>query len=536
MVYQDPLIGIPPLYLVAVAFITTALGLVIKSERFFKVFASVAMALALVLTLYVLAKVGAEGTQLYFFGGYPAPLGIAYEVDRLSALLGVVASAIMLLAVIYSVWYMAYPRLYLFYTLTATLLAGSLGCLYTGDYFNFFVMLEVLTLSSYALVAYFRDSPKAITAAIRYSFTGIISSSFYLLSAFIAYASFGTLNMADLAIKARDPASVLPFSGNIFGNILMASAAIIALTLWTWTFEAAIFPNYFWFPDSLGEAPTPVSAAFAAVVDVVGVYGAIRLFYTILGKGSVAEGIRSYALLALYILGAVTAIIASLLILVENDVKKFIAYSSVAHMGLLFMMLSLDTAMGISAAILYFISVAFTDALMFFSSGIAVVAVGRSIDDLRVLRRYREAVLGFVIALLNLVGLPPLIGFWGKYLMFVALLEKGGVIGAIGIIVLAVSTLLIALRYLEIIGVLIPPVRKFEKRISVREDPRLRNLVIPYIVIEMCISILIVLGVLYMAVPSFRDFIHSIGFVVTDPSTYYINSFVKELNIFMQGR
>jgi multicomponent Na+:H+ antiporter subunit D len=267
---QDPLIGITPLYLIAMAFLLTALGLVIKNTKFFKVFALVNTVIAFMVSVYIIRKVVDDGIQLYFFGGYPAPLGIAYEVDELNALLGLLATSIMLLSGIYSAWYMKHPRAYLYYTLFLTLLAGSLGCLYTGDYFNFFVMLEVLSLSSYALVAYFRDSPKSIEAAIRFAFVGIVSSSFYLLSAFIAYASFGTLTMADIALKARNANAVTQFSGGIVGNIVMTSAMMVALATWTWTFKAAVFPNYFWLPDAHSLAPAPASAALSGLMVKMG--------------------------------------------------------------------------------------------------------------------------------------------------------------------------------------------------------------------------------------------------------------------------
>jgi len=510
---QDPLIGITPLYLIAMAFLLTALGLVIKNTKFFKVFALVNTVIAFMVSVYIIRKVVDDGIQLYFFGGYPAPLGIAYEVDELNALLGLLATSIMLLSGIYSAWYMKHSRVYLYYTLFLTLLAGSLGCLYTGDYFNFFVMLEVLSLSSYALVAYFRDSPKSIEAAIRFAFVGIVSSSFYLLSAFIAYASFGTLAMADIALKARNTNAVTQFSGGIVGNIVMTSAMMVALATWTWTFKAAVFPNYFWLPDAVPEAPTPISAVFVGVIDLIGVYGAIRMFYTLFGWGSVASQLRPYIFTILQILGVVSVFIGAFLLLIQEDVKRFIAYSTISHLGLIFMALSLDVAEGVSASLLHTISNSFAESLLFYSVGVAIVSVGRSINVLGALRRRRVALAGIVIAILNLIGVPPLLGFWSKYLIFKAFLDTGRIYG---IAILVLATGISAIGYFKILFNAFRPVEGF------KEDARLRNTVLADIAIVLCIAALITIGALYMLSPGIREFISRVGYkVVCEYKAYY---------------
>jgi multicomponent Na+:H+ antiporter subunit D len=520
---QDPLIGITPLFLIAMAFLITALGIVIKSSKFFKALAFIVTAIVFAITIYIMHKViSLKEPQLYFFGGYPPPLGIAYEVDVLNAILGLLASTIMLLSIIYSAWYMKFPRIYLYYTLCLTLLGGSLGCLYTGDYFNFFVMLEVLSLSAYALVAYFRDSPKSIEAAIRFAFIGIISSGFYLLSAFIAYASIGTLNMADIALKARNPTAITPFSATIFGNIVMASTMIVALTMWTWTFKAAVFPNHFWLPDAVPEAPTPISAVFVGVVDLIGIYGAIRMFYTFFGSDSAVlpSQFRAHALLILQVLAIISVFIGAFLLIIQEDVKRFVAYSTISHLGLIFMALTLSTREGISAATLHTVSNSFAEALLFYSTGIAIVAMGRSIETLGTLRRYRVALAGLVIALLNLLGVPPLLGFWSKYLLFKAFLDAGSLHG---VVVLVLATGISAIGYFKVIFNAFKPVEK------VKEDVRLRNTALADITIILSILVIIGIGILYMLDQSTREFILSIGrYVTEEQKTYY--AFLTFLN------
>ncbi|MDK6028584.1 proton-conducting transporter membrane subunit [Ignisphaera sp. 4213-co] len=509
----DPIIGLAPLYLIAMAFILAGLGVIIRRNIFSALFAVLNLFIALIISIYIFLKVSKSGIQLYFFGGYPPPLGIIYEIDILNALLGLLASSLMFLSGLYSLWYMRFPRIYLYYVLLLTLLAGSMGCLYTGDYFNFFVMLEVLSLSSFALVAYFRDSPKSIEAAIRYAFAGIISSSFYLLSAFIAYSSFGTLTIADIALKSRSVEASIPFSGSVFGNVILAATTIIALTAWTWTFEGAIFPNYFWLPDATPEAPTPISAIFVGVIDLIGIYGAIRMFYTIFGRGSIVSQYRECALIAIQILAIVTVFIGSFLMLIQTDVKKFIAFSTISHLGLIFMSLTIDTCEGVSAAILHTISNSFAESLLFYGAGIAIVAMGRSIDTLGVLRKYKIALAGMVIGVLNLLGVPPLIGFWSKYLIFKAFIDVGKVYGAI---ILALATGISAIGYFKLIFNTFKAIEKS------KADERLKNTLLADIVIATCITIIIALGFLYMVNPVIRNYINSIGYEIVERyKSYY---------------
>ncbi len=485
------------------AFLLPGLSLVVKNPKYFRVYAFAISLVGLFMALAVALETRGGKVVTYWFGGFKPPFGIVYTVDSLSSSLALLSMFILTMSTLYSTWMVRSRGEYLYYTFMLSLGAGSVGCLYTGDIFNFFVMLEVLSLSAYVLVSFYRDNPKAIEASIRYAIVGIVATSLYLLAAFIVYGSYGTLNMADIAMKSRLPEAVTEYSGGIFGNIAFSSAIAIALSAWTFTFKAAIFPNHFWLPDANPEAPTPVSALFVAVIDLIGAYGVMRFLYTLFGEGSVMEALRYDILLLLHVLGAVSALVGALLLLVQTDIKKFVAYSTISHMGLAFMAITTGTQRGVSAGILQLISNSLSEALLFYTAGIAVVATGRSLESLGALRRSKVASSAFIVGLLNLFGIVPLfVGFWSKLFIFMAVLEVGYLVSAI---VLVASTGISGIGYVRLMNYLIRSAPK------VREDSRLLNCWIPNVVIAITTLTLILLGVAVIAVPEVSEAVAGVG-------------------------
>lgn len=500
-------VGFLPLFLMGTAFTLPALSLVIKDPRFYRAYATAVSIIALVIAGWVALEVYRKGIAVYWFGGFRPPFGIVYIVDLLGATLGLLSTFILTMSILYSTWMIRSSGEYLYYTFMLSLGAGSVGCLYTGDIFNFFVMLEVLSLSAYVLVAFYRNNPKAIEASIRYAIVGIVATSLYLLAAFVIYASFGTLNMADVALKSRNPLATVAFSGSIFGNVAFSSAVAVALSAWTFTFKAAIFPNHFWLPDANPEAPTPVSALFVAVIDLVGAYGVVRFLYTIFGEGSVIEVLRGDILIVLHILGAISAVVGALLLIIQVDVKKFIAYSTISHMGMAFMAATTGTLSGVSAMVIQLASNSLSEALLFYSVGIAIVAAGRSIECVGALRKDKIASVALVIGLLNLFGIVPLfIGFWSKVFMFMAFLESGYLMSAV---IVVLVTGISGIGYVKLMNILI------RSSPQIRDDPRLRTRVIPSVVIFITTALLVLLGVL-VTTPWFNEVLSKVGGAAVD--------------------
>jgi multicomponent Na+:H+ antiporter subunit D len=404
----------------------------------------------------------------------------------------------MLLIIAYSALYMQGKRIEWYYTLLLGLETGLLGVLYTGDAFNLFVMVEVTSISLYGLIAFYRTEGEAVDSALKYALLGAVGTMFYFIALIFYYASYGTLNMADLASKAGGLS--FPYSGSPYGSILTGTAVALALTIWAFTFKAALFPNHFWLPDAHSAAPAPVSAALSALVVSNGAYVIIRYLYTIFGKAAISPSPFPFTALIspagfpavffdslkliLIILGCASAIIASLLMLLQKNVKRVIAYSTIFHMGLIFMGIGLGTDLALKAAIFHIVNHAVAKSLLFISMGIlASYAGSRRIDKLAGVGRYAPVTFAtFLIGVLAIEGLPPFNGFMSKFMLYSAYLEAG--LAPLTIVII-VSTAIAMMAWVRILfsAWLRKPDRTFEKP---KEFP---VVIVPIILAVLCIVI-----------------------------------------------
>jgi len=486
-------IGSIPLVLAIAAFVTPILSLRIKNRYFYSAYLVAFSILSLYCSSYAMVELYRNGYKpiLYPFGGWPPPLGIVYEVDFVNGVLGFTASLLMLFVSLYTLWYFSKIRegYEWLTTLLLLLLAGILGCLYTGDIFNFFIMLEVICISSYALVAFFRRRKWAIEASASYAFIGALATTLFLLGAIYIYASFGTLNMADIAAKSHgfSPEALSAWSGvcvgyQCIGNIAMASAVATALMLWALTFEAGIFPNNFWLPSAYSEAPTPASALFAGIVDKVGTYGVLRILFTLFtAYGSVltfrigAIQFRDAILYVLSVLGLVTGYLGALLMAFQRDVKRLLAYSTISHIGILFIVLAAGAStfseeivsLAIAALMLHMITHAIGESLLFLGLGTLAHVVGSRKLDLMAGQGKLYPVMGIAIALgvLSLLGVLPLAGFFSKYLLFLSMIRAGLVPHALSIILISGISAIGYFRIIYTLFILRPRVEKRESLI-----------------------------------------------------------------------
>ncbi|MCS7099120.1 MAG: proton-conducting transporter membrane subunit, partial [Sulfolobales archaeon] len=393
-----------PALLVAVAFSLPLIYLKVRSVKFFHGVSLVTTVSVFLLTLHVQHYIISRETPIvYRMGGWPPPLGIVYEVDALSALLATYTALVIVFIVAYSYWYLGEdPGTPYYYSLLLGAEAGLLGIYYTGDVFNLFVMLEVLGITCYGLVAYYRSSREAVEASFKYAFFGAIAGLLYFVAAVTTYASFGNLTMGFVAAHTRP---LLRHSYQYFyqfidvftwGNITGAVAVIVALSLWTFTFKAGVFPNHFWLPDAHPAAPTPISAVLSGLVVNAGAYASIRFLYTIFGVYdplSQFYHLSPYFSVVLSFIGAASAVFAPIMMLIQRDVKRLIAYSTIMHLGLVFTGFSLGTALGVKASLYHILTHAAGKALLFMSAGVAVEASKtRRITDLKAVGRLNPLV------------------------------------------------------------------------------------------------------------------------------------------------
>ncbi|MEM1873228.1 MAG: proton-conducting transporter membrane subunit, partial [Acidilobaceae archaeon] len=455
MYYVSIIAGIIPWMLASIAFTLPILWLATRSGRL--VSALFAFSLLLCLAIAVLqldASLGEGVTLVYPFGGWPPSLGIIYYIDLAGALLIFFSSLTILAIGVYSIWYAGGGEraTVLFYVLFLGLSAGLLGSLHTGDIFNLFVMIEVTAVSAYALVAFHRERREAVEAALKYGILGALATTLYFLSVVTIYASYGSLTMADIALKSRDAGFATYFT-EVYGAIAVASAIALALALWSFTFKSALAPNHFWLIDAHPEAPAPVSAALSGLVVNIGVYATARFLLTMFGEGSVVEelGLLRVFGLSLVTLGVASALLGALMMAVQRDSKRLLAYSTVSHIGLMYVALGFAAlssgetrVLCVAAVFFHMITHSLGKSLLFLAVGVAERARGSR--DLDALAGYgREApIVGFsvVVGSLSLLGVPFTAGFFSKLLMYRAFIEGGSEILAIALIaVSAVSAM-----------------------------------------------------------------------------------------------
>ena len=450
--------ALPPILGVALAFALLLLSLVVKERRVWEAYAVASTLLILALcsiTFYSQYFVLKEPI-VYAFGGWPPPVGIAYEVDRLNSLLSLLVSGITFLAAVYSVRYMERDDgVELYYTLLLAFEAGMLGCLLTGDFFNLFVMLEVMSISAYALVAFRRDSLESVEAAIKYAIVGSVATTMYFVGVAFAYGSLGTLNMANMASMVRMGPAFPVAAGPVSESWTLGVSAFIALTLWAFAVKAAIAPNHFWLPDAHPAAPSPISALLSGLMVKVALYILIRFFFTVF------RGAEALVLIALplnvvvVVMGAASALIGAFMMLVQNDIKRLIAYGTILNVGYIAMGLGLSMPpdaplTGLTAALLHVLNHAVAKALLFLCAGSFIhAAAARSLDALAgVGRRMPWTSAAFLVGALTLSGVPPLSCFMSKVLLLQAFLEAGWLAPAVVIVVL--TSALSLLGYLKV--------------------------------------------------------------------------------------
>ncbi len=437
------LIGLTPPITVALAFALPLLSLIVKSRRFAEVYGVSATAIAAILTAIAFYYVYlVKSPVVYTFGAWPPPVGIVYEVDKFNGLLGLVVGVVFLLVAVYSIEYLKHRSgIEWYYTLLIGMEAGMLGVLYTGDVFNLFVMLEVTSVTAYGLVAFYRSRKESIEAALKYAIVGSVATTIYFIALAIIYGSYATLNMAQIAFKTM---SKVDYFFYLIGGdrlwitytpmIAVGGAAALALALWAFSVKAAIFPNHFWLPDAHPAAPSPISAILSGLLVKVGVYAIARFLYTLFHAAqpevlvdSALKYVVEATLYALIVLGALSALIAGILMVAQSDIKRLIAYSTIMHIGYIAMGLGLATKLGLEAAVYHTVNHAVAKALLFLAAGAFIHVIGtRNIDELSGIGRYMPiTTFTFVIAALSLSGLPPLNGFVSKYLLYMAFIEKG---------------------------------------------------------------------------------------------------------------
>ena len=380
-----------------------------NSRQVQRVISSVGAVLLLFFALLLFISVYGSGIQVVQVGSWAMPFGITLVADLFSAIMVVVSGLIGFAVHLYALATMNEEReIFGYYPLYFVLLMGVNGAFLTGDLFNLYVWFEVMLMSSFVLMALGRSQGQT-AGAIKYVTLNLISSVIFLASIGILYGLVGTLNMADLAVKfAR-----VQFDTSVSGLI----NALAAMFLIAFGIKAAVFPLFFWLPDSYFAPHPAVSAVFAGLLTKVGVYAMIRVFTLIfpLNNGFFQE-------LLLWIAG-LTMLTGVMGAMAQNEPRRILSFHIISQIGYMIMGLAIFTPLAVSGAVFYIFHHVVVKTNLFLAAGAMEQAAGnRNLAQMGSLyRRMPVLAVLFLIPALSLAGMPPLSGFFAK----LSLLQAG---------------------------------------------------------------------------------------------------------------
>jgi proton-translocating NADH-quinone oxidoreductase chain M len=342
------------------------------------------------------------------------PISWTFEIDALGVFMASIFVFIGLLTSIYSIRYMERDTgLAEYYILLLLMVAGMVGVVFAGDFFTFFIFWEIMCITSYVLVAFRKEEWEPVEAGFKYLIMSSTGSVMVLFAMSILYGMTGTLNFAYLASSLSNGATNL-------WSVLALALVVIGFGI-----KASIVPMHSWLPDAHPAAPSSISAMLSGVVIKAGAYALMRSLLIIF----IPEAYNWQIIVA--ILAVLTMSVGNLMALLQKDLKRLLAFSSIAQMGYIIFGLSIATFFGLTGGIFHVMNHAIMKSLLFLCSGAFLYAVeSRNLDDLAGIgRKMKLTGVMFTIGSLALAGVPPLNGFQSEYMILFAGIDIGGMNG-----------------------------------------------------------------------------------------------------------
>jgi len=398
-----------------------------------------ATSVATLFSLFNLSQALSQGSISYRFGGWIPPIGIEYVLDPLSGFVTSVINFIALVVIIYAYRSVAQEieefRWTPFYALVMLFLSGANGIIMTGDFFNLYVFLEIASLSLYGLIAI--GDKKSPVAAFRYLIMGTVAGGFYLLGVGFTYLVTGSLNMGDVH--------------HILFNLSPSPPLIVAMTLMLigLGIKMAVFPLHGWLPDAYTHAPSSVSAIMAPIGTKIGAYAIARIFFFIFGVKLITQVIPAAQVLSW--LSAIGIVYGSIMAMAQNEIKRMLAYSSIAQVGYIGLGLGLVSPYGFIGALLHILNHGLMKACLFLVAGnlrhqLGHSRIDRLDDSIRRLMPWSSA--SFTLAALAMIGVPPTVGFFSKWYLALGTIETKN---WLFLAVILISSLLNAVYFFRVI-------------------------------------------------------------------------------------
>lgn len=363
--------------------------------------------LNMIVCLFILFQVRDGAVFVSQMGFHPAPYGISIVVDALSAILLAVTGVTAFAIILYSHGTIdANRERFSYYPLMAFLLMGINFSFLSGDLFTLYVAFEVMLMSSFVLLT-LGGERQQLGGGMKYVTLNLISSTIFLIAAGLSYAVAGTLNLADLAQRL----SALPAPGI---TTLLAGLFLIAFGI-----KAAIFPLFFWLPESYHTPPIAISSLFGGILTKVGIYSMWRILVMIFPQD------LAYLQPFILSIAALTMITGVLGAIAQTEIRRLLSFHIVSQIGYLMMGMALLTSDALTGAVFFMLHVIIAKTVLFLISGITHKVQGSY--QLKQLGGFQKShpllALLFLLAALSLAGIPPLPGFWAKLILIQAGLE-----------------------------------------------------------------------------------------------------------------
>jgi multicomponent Na+:H+ antiporter subunit D len=398
----------------------------------------------------------------------------------------------------------AEKKLVSFYVIFQLLVTGLCGIAVTGDMFNLYVFLEIASLAAYALIA--SAGGRALKASYNYLIMGSIGACFFLLGIGFLYSITGSLNMADLAI-------LLP---PLYGNkAVQAAFVFFAIGL---SIKMAFFPLHIWQPNAYTYAPSAVTIIIATAMAKVSIYAFIRVFFSVFTLNFV----RNYLAIDLAIcwLAAIAIILGSVIAIMQHNLKRMLAYSSISQIGYIMLGVGLSTftVWGLTGAFVHILNHALMKGCLFMAAGAFIYKSGlwdiRDFEGLGKKMPYTCA--AFVFAALSMIGIPPSVGFVTKVCLILGSLDASQYVF---VAVILASTLLNLVYFWRVIEKMYFVKKKEENKneeVKVKDEVPLSMLIPALILASLCF----IMGLLWLTgipLPMVNQAINSLGVGVVLP-------------------
>ncbi len=434
MIQHCPILAIMLLFLGA--FLTVLCG---KSKVLRTILVSAVLLASTACIAFLIKPVMIDGEVITYWLGNWSPvadyaIGICLVVDQLNLFFAILVSLAVLLSGVFSFKFMSREdTLEKYYTLFLMLSGGVMGLVLSGDLFNMYVMVEILTFAAVALTAFRNKLKSSLEAAFKYLVIGGIGSSCIIIGTIILYSQFHTLNLAQLSVL-------------IHGNMQPATILSFAMLLTGFSVKSFVVPFHPVEADANTAAPSSISVIISCALTKAGIYGIIRIVYFLFRSMNLAP-----LQFILVLIGTLSMFVGVTMALAQKDFKRLLAFHSISQVGYVLTAVGLATALGVTGGLYHAINHTLFKGLLFLCAGAVYYATGTTnLDKLGGLaKRMPHTAVLFLIGAFSISGLPPFNGFVSKWLIYQAAYEKAVEAGNIGyafvtIIALVVSVMTLA--------------------------------------------------------------------------------------------